>query len=277
MWIAVLPLSIPALGGTASIRPDLTDDEWIAIGVSSADAVVTAEVEGIRDSAVTQSIGLGGGKARTLRTFVDIRVSEVLKGDSLGTDLMVTVPSFGPSRKDLAFLGRGSDRRGIFFLQRRGSAWVIASETAPSAGVIALRGAEAKAVGSRIRSLAASQSLEILASEAMAVVIGELHGRTSCTKPPGEADCLLFRVDATIKGAGVPSDIRVYCPVLPELSFGKAVLFLRQVEGGKYALVGSHAGIIPTHDRLGRPLRADLTDLYARIRSSAVRGPEIRE
>lgn len=254
-------------GGTLSgPRPELSDAQLMEIGVSSSDAVIIGRLRAVRDSMVYVP-GFNRGSfvlppRRSQWRFIDIDVREVIKGDSIESRIAVVAPD-GPG------LGTGGLRRAskdrnecLFFLEKRGLRWVLAWEFAPSGGVLLLRKHESAA--KEARALVAAQSMENLGSEAPLIIIAEFQRKAPSWH-------LLFRVDNVIAGALDDQEVRVYCPIPPALSFGKAILFLRRATGPGYELLGANAGIIPITDRDGAGIRNDVERLLSEIRAASNR------
>jgi hypothetical protein len=250
-------------------RPQLSQSEALEIGVSSSDLIVIARIRAIRDSSGTHdspsrwpAIPL----PRTWRrTYLDLTDIDLVKGTLEDTRLAVAVPRIEIAQRLRRHGIHETDGLGLFFLEKRALGWVLASEFAPESGIMPVSRALASVIASRVRAIASAQSIEQLAERADLVVRAEVQGRVECETGRGRASCISIVVDSILAGSTQSIALRVYIPVPQAFSYGKALFFLRAAGTDTYELVGSNAGVLPSHARDGALLRPDMQGVLRTI------------
>jgi len=246
-------------------RPVLTKDEALDLGVSSADLIVLARVLAIRDSSGRNP------RIREVplpeywhRSCLYLQVEDVLKGDAGDDPASPMIWADHERASEVVNKLKPTSGLGVFFIENHALDW----EFSPDRGLIPVSRRTRDLVASRIRSIADSQEPEKLAQVADLVIEGELGG--VCKSLRAGARCLLVDVRRTLGPEQTAPQIAVQVLVPRALSYRRAIFFLR-CESQGYSVVGANAGIIPTEDGHGKPLRPDaarMTEMIARVRAT---------
>jgi hypothetical protein len=179
----------------------------------------------------------------------------VLKGTVAASHIWVALPQYGPSRRQLAAtVGSSGTRVLAFLIGTEESGWVLEATNSPNGGLLPITQPYEQNADARIRDMVADHTLGSIARQAPLIVSGRLLKSAICNTPKAGAVCYTIAIDTTVVGPPGLHEITVSVLTHPVRPFGKALFFVRPIGGGLYELVGSHDGILPTHDYKGSPL-----------------------
>lgn len=152
--LGVSGLTVQGAGLSRAVQPPMTEAELLEIAVSASDAVILGTVLGIHDSV---HVTKGGGTLREGRYLI---LSDViaLKGDVGGAEVMVLASAFGKTATVIQkSLGR-SYGRGIFFVLRTPSGWLLNFNWAPEVLPLRKGGNAESSDGTTARRLAVNRT-----------------------------------------------------------------------------------------------------------------------
>lgn len=275
------------------IKRDLTDNERLDYSVAESQVILRGQLLEVVDAMVPVA---GAGKLVNYR-YTLVQPQSWLKGAPAwvkGTPAnKPVVVAFDEGSADLFQTIRGwagSSDEIVLFLKK-------ADKAAPSApagsklatvdyvledspylyqrGILKVGPGDESSIDERMKSTAASRSLDSLVVRSSLALLGTAVGEGLCRIEGKDNHCERVRIDRMLAGSTMAGEIPVYGLFDGPMPTGQSIYFLRQTNDDSYEILSFRAGVMPVENGKVEPLGKPLNDVLGRIKTvvRATRGP----